>query len=162
MLKNKARVSTIIQALWNLGFDPHNGFGSNAGDEQQQQSLQQQPQAHLQQQQHQQHNGGLESQIENIVKHLAPECVQAIISTQTRLAQEPTSRSAEASSVYLPEPSLLSSYHAPEAPGQGQQSPWSALNSQTQQQSSQSVIGLSPSEGTHIDSNERNPVDRNI
>ena len=47
------------------------------------------------------------------------------------------------------------------------ESPWSALNSQTpqQSQSSQSVIeniGLSPSEGMHIHSNERNPVDHNI
>ena len=169
MLKSKARVSTIIQALRNLGFDPHNGFGGNPGDEQQQQSPQQQPQAHLQQQQHQQHNGGLESQIENIVRRLVPECVQAIISTQTRPAQEPTSGSAEASSVHPPESSLLSNYRAPEAPGQRQQSPWSALplNSQTpqQSQSSQSVIaniGLSPSEGMHIHSNERNPVDHNI
>ena len=89
-LKSKAQVSTIIQALWNLGFDPHNGFGGNAGDEQQQQSPQQKPQAHLQQQQHQQHqqhNGSLKSQIRNIMRRLVPECVQAIISTQTRPAQ---------------------------------------------------------------------------
>ena len=71
------------------------------------------------------------------------------MSTQTRQAQEPTSGSAEASSVHLPEPSLLSNYRAPEAPGQGQQSP-------------RSVIGLSPSEDMHIHSNERNPVDHNI
>ena len=82
---------------------------------------------------------------------MVPECVQAIISTQTRPAQELTFGSAEASSVHLPESSLLSNYRAPGAPGQGQQS-----------QSSQSVIGLSPSEGMHIHSNERNPVDHNI
>ena len=98
---------------------------------------------------------------------MVPECVPAIISTQRRPAQEPTSGSAEASSVHLPESSLLSNYRAPEAPGQGQKSPWSALNSQTlqQSQSSQSVIaniGLSPNEGMHIHSNECNPVDHNI
>ena len=164
MLKSKARVSTIIQALRSLGVDPHNGFGSSAGDEQQQQPLQQQPQAQSQQhQQHQHHNSSLESQIENIVRRLVPECVQAIIiSTQRRPAQEPISGSAEASSVHLPEPSLLSNYHAPEAPGQGQKSPWSPLNFQTQQQSSQPVTGLSPSIGMHIESNERNSVDCNI
>ena len=98
-----------------------------------------------------------------------PEYVQAIISTQRTLAQEPISESAEASGVHLFEPSLHSNYHAPEAPRQGQQSPcqpWLALNSQiqTQQQSPQSTtgLGLSPSKGMHIESKERYSVDRNI